>query len=91
MRQRVTPLVSPLRRLLRRGARAHAANLLSKLHAADVARLMALLDPIENDQVFDLLLQRDPQRAGDVLAEMEDPDAAQILDCLLYTSDAADD
>ncbi len=80
MRQRVTPLVSPLRRLLRRGARAHAANLLSKLHAADVARLLALLDPSENDQVFDLLLQRDPERAGDVLAEMEDPDTARILE-----------
>jgi magnesium transporter len=80
VRQRVTPLVSPLRRLLRRGARAHAANLLFKLHAADVARLISLLDAAEIDQVFDLLLQRDPDRAGDVLAELDDSEAAQILD-----------
>lgn len=80
VRQRVSPLVSPLRRLLRRGARAHAANLLSKLHAADVARLIALLDRNEIDDVFDLLLQRDPDRAADVLAELEDSEAAQILD-----------
>ncbi len=80
VRQRVSPLVSPLRRLLRRGARAHAANLLSKLHAADVARLLGLLDRDEVDRVFDLLLQRDPERAGDVLAELEDSEAARILE-----------
>ncbi len=72
--------MSPLRRLLRRGARAHAANLLSKLHAADVARLISLLDGNEIDQVFDLLLQRDPDRAADVLAELENSEASQILD-----------
>jgi len=80
VRQRISPLVTPLRRLLRRGARAHAANLLSKLHAADVARLISLLDSNEIDEVFDLLLQRDPDRAADVLAELEDSEAAQILD-----------
>ena len=80
VRQRISPLVSPLRRLLRRGARAHAANMLSKIHAADVARLISLLDSNEIDEVFDLLLQRDPDRAADVLAELEDSEAAQILD-----------
>lgn len=73
------PLVSPLRRLLRRGARAHAANLLSKLHAADVARLLALLNDAEVDQVFDLLLQRDPDTAGEALAEMDASEAAAVL------------
>lgn len=80
VRQRISPLVNPLRRLLRRGARAHAANMLSKIHAADVARLISMLDSNEIDEVFDLLLQRDPDRAADVLAELEDSEAAQILD-----------
>ena len=39
-RQRISVLVDPLRRLLRRGAKVHATNLMSKLHVADVARLL---------------------------------------------------
>jgi magnesium transporter len=65
---------------MRRGARAHAANLLSKLHAADVARLLSLLGDDEIDAVFDVLLRTDPDRAGDVLAELEATEAARILD-----------
>lgn len=79
-RQRVSVLVDPLRRLLRRGAVAHAANLLSKLHAADVARLLAFLTDEESDRTFDLLYRDDPGKAADVLSEMEQGDAVRLLE-----------
>ena len=42
-RQQIAVLVDPLRRLLRRGATGNTANMLRKLHAADVARLVDFL------------------------------------------------
>ncbi len=79
-RIRVTRLVDPLRRLLRRGARAHATNMLSKLHPADLARLMGLLDDDESLHVFGLLLATDLERAGEVLAELESGEALRLLE-----------
>lgn len=79
-RTRIRTLVDPLRRLLRRGARTHAANLLSKLHAADVARLLSHLAEDESEQVFALLLAEDPGRAGEVLSEIEPADAVSYLE-----------
>lgn len=73
-------MVDPLRRLLRRGARTHAANLLSKLHAADVARLLSHLAEDESEQVFVLLLAEDPGRAGEVLSELEPAEAVSYLE-----------
>lgn len=79
-RPRVSVLVDPFRRLLRRGAKGHAANLLSKLHAADVARLLARLDDAEAEQSFALLYADDSAKAADVLAEMEPQDAVRMLE-----------
>lgn len=79
-RQRVSVLVDPFRRLLRRGAKGHATNLLSKLHAADVARLLARLDDAEADQAFALLFADDPERTAEVLAEMEPHEAVRMLE-----------
>ncbi len=76
---RIVRLVDPLRRLLRRGARGHAANMLRKLHAADVARLLTYLDREEAGQVFSLLLQEAPARAGEVLTELETGEAVRFL------------
>jgi magnesium transporter len=78
-RQRIGVLVDPLRRLLRRGAKAHATNLLSKLHAADVARLLQVLNDEESQQAFSLVLRDDPSRAGEALAELEPSDALRYL------------
>ena len=79
-RQRIGVMTDPLRRLLRRGAFARAANLLSKLHAADIVRLLELLSDRESDSVFSLLLEREPKRAGEVLAEMETAQALGYLE-----------
>ena len=77
--QRVSLMVQPLRRLLHRGARAHAENFVSKLHAADVARLIWRLDEDESTDVFSLVLADAPRRAGEVLAELEPSDVARLL------------
>ncbi len=79
-RQRVSLMVQPLRRLLQRGARAHAINFVSKVHAADVARLLTRLDEDEGVDVFDLVLADAPRRAGEVLAELEPSDVARLLE-----------
>ena len=79
-RTRVSTMVDPLRRLLRRGARSHAANLLKKLHPADVARLLPHLDHDEALDVFALLLAEDPGQAGEVLTELEPSDAVGYLE-----------
>lgn len=77
--QRVSLMVQPLRRLLQRGARAHAGNFVSKLHAADVARLLTRLDEDESTDVFGLVLADAPRRAGEVLAELEPSEVARLL------------
>jgi magnesium transporter len=78
-RQKISVLVDPLRRLLRRGAKAHATNLLSKLHVADVARLLQVLNLEDSQQAFALVLRDDPQRAAEVLAELDPSDALKYL------------
>ena len=69
-RQRVGMLVDPLRRLLRRGALGHVANLLSKLHGADVARLTGFLNEDESREVMVVLLRDVPELAADVFSEL---------------------
>ena len=62
-RQQIAVLVDPLRRLLRRGATGNTANMLRKLHAADVARLIDFLGDDQKDTVFTLMLDEAPERA----------------------------
>lgn len=100
-RQRVSVLVDPLRKLLTRGATGHAANMLSKLHAADVARLFAYLREEQRTTVFELMLRESPERAADMIVELDvtvavgllgdlpDAQAAAIL-AELDSDDAAD-
>ena len=78
-RQQTTVLVDPLRKLLRRGATAHAANMLRKLHAADVARLIDLLSDEQKDTVFTLTLREAPGRAADLICELDVPVAVGFL------------
>lgn len=78
-RQRISVMVDPLRRLMRKGAKAHAANLISKLHAADVARLLLVLGDTESRAVFDLVLAEGPARSAEVLAELDANEAVSYL------------
>lgn len=78
-RQPVSVLVDPLRKLLSRGAVGHAANMLSKLHAADVARLFNYLRVEQRTKVFELMLRESAERAADMIVELEVPVAVGLL------------
>jgi magnesium transporter len=78
-RQHVAVLVDPLRKLLSRGAKGHAANMLSKLHAADVARLFDYLRVEQRPTVFELMLRESPERAADLIRELDVSVAAGLL------------
>jgi len=70
-RQQITVLVDPLRRLLRRGATGNTANMLRKLHAADIARLIDFLSEEQQDTVFSLMLREAPERAAELICELD--------------------
>ena len=78
-RPQVSVMVDPLRKLLRRGATGHAANMLSKLHAADVARLIDYLSDEQKTTVFDMMLSEAPQRAADLIREVDREEAVGFL------------
>lgn len=78
-RQPVSVLVDPLRKLLSRGATGHAANMLSKLHAADVARLFTRLRDEQRATVFELMLRESFERAADMIVELDLPVAVGLL------------
>jgi len=78
-RQQVAVLVDPLRKLLSRGATGHAANMLRKLHAADVARIFAYLRDEQRDTVFELSLRESPARAADLVCELDVAVAVELL------------
>ena len=78
-RQQMSVLVDPLRKLLRRGATGNTANMLRKLHAADVARLVNFLSDEQQDTVFTLMLREAPERAADLICELDVPMAVGFL------------
>ncbi len=78
-RQQISVLVDPLRRLLRRGATGNTANMLRKLHAADVARVIDFLSDEQQDSVFALMLREAPGRAADLICELDVPVAVGFL------------
>jgi len=78
-RQQVAVLVDPLRKLLSRGATSHAANMLRKLHAADVARLFNYLPVEQRTEVFEMMLHESPERAADLICELEVSTAVGLL------------
>jgi magnesium transporter len=75
----VRTLVDPLRKLLRRGARAHASNMLRKLHPADVARLIHYLNEEQRSDVFSMMLQEDASRAADMISELSTDQAIDLF------------
>lgn len=81
-RQRVSVLVDPLRKLLRRGARAHAGNLLGKLRPVEVARLIDYLNEEESSEVFALMMRDNPSRVAEMLSELEPLEAVRISEGL---------
>jgi magnesium transporter len=81
-RQQVAALVDPLRKLLSRGATGHAANMLRKLHAADVARLFDYLRVEQQGTAFDLILTESAERGANLICELDVPVAVGLLEGL---------
>ena len=78
-RQQASVLADPLRKLLRRGATGHASNMLRKVHAADVARLMDFLSEEHKETIFSLMLREAPARAADLVREVDREEAVGFL------------
>ncbi len=89
-----------LRRLLRRGARLHIANLLGKFRPADISEMVSSLTEPERQAVFAILLSRNRKLAAETLNELgverslellNQMQAAQISEVLqeLESDDAA--
>ena len=68
--QKAKVAVGSLRRLLRRGARLHIANLLGKLRPADISEMVATLNEQERQAVFAILLSRNRKLAAETLNEL---------------------
>lgn len=71
-----------LRRFVRRGARAHISNLLSKTRPEDVALQLRSLTPDEQLGVFRILVSDYVESAGEVLTELESPQRTGIIERL---------
>jgi len=66
-----------VRRLLRRGAMRNVKKILEKCHAADIAHMMAFLDPEEQGAIFRAI--DSVEKAAEVLRETDAATNAQIL------------
>jgi len=68
MPKKMDLMVESCRRLLRKNARSHLENLLSKLHPADIAILLGRLNRQERDAIFSML---PPDIAAKALVDMD--------------------
>lgn len=76
--QRLHLAQDSFRRLMRRGATAHAQNLLEKLHAADLAEILRHMAEEEKRSTFGLI--EDRVRAARVLSECDEQTAKELLE-----------
>ncbi len=68
MPKKIDLMVESCRRLLRKGAKGHLENLLSKLHPADIAAVLGRLNRQERDAIFAML---PPETAAKALVDMD--------------------
>ena len=80
--------VSAVHDALAAGDKGAVYDLVEPLHAADIADLIELLEPRERAQLASAISDL---MTGDVVAELNDYVREDLMDCLLYTSDAADE
>lgn len=72
-------VISSARRFINMGALARLWNLMKNFHAADVSSLMGHLVFREKLILFNVLLDKDKEKTGEVLSELDPEDAASIL------------
>ncbi len=72
-------LFSSITKFIRSKAYSRLWNLTKKVHAADIAAVMARLFPNERITLFQVIYSHDVEKAADVLAELEPDIAADLL------------
>ncbi len=72
-------IISSARKFINMGALSRLWNLVKNFHAADIAALMRHLITREKLILFNTILEKDREMAGDVLCELAPEDAAEIM------------
>jgi magnesium transporter len=72
-------MVETLRKLLRRGATGRVMNMLKKVHYADLAHMLQLLNKAEQKMTFRTLAVHDIPLAADVLSEVPPDHGIELL------------
>ena len=72
--QRFGVVLTALQKMVRRGGKSHIQKIVSKLHSADVAKLLRHFDPDEQWLIFGVI--DDPEFAAEILSEA-DADTAE--------------
>jgi magnesium transporter len=79
---RLKLLLDSIIRLVRRGARSNAVNLLSKLRPVDIAHILGQLQQHDRETLFSALVQNELTRAAEALSEMDTDGAVELLTML---------
>ena len=77
--QRAQATASSVRRLIRRNAYGHVANLLTKLHPGDISSVMLELSEREQGTVFKLLVQENREIAAETLKALGPEPGRELL------------
>ena len=72
-------VISSTRKFINMGALSRLWNLVKNFHAADISSLMSHLIFRERLILFNVLFEKDMEKTGEVLSELEPEDAAPIL------------
>jgi magnesium transporter len=75
-------VISSTRKFINMGAHSRLLNLVKNFHAADISSLMSHLIFRERLILFNVLFEKDIEKTGEVLSELEPEDAAPILELL---------
>ncbi|HEY7913013.1 MAG TPA: magnesium transporter, partial [Blastocatellia bacterium] len=79
---RLKLLLDSIIRLVRRGARSNAVNLLSKLRPVDIAHILGQLQQHDRETLFSALVQTELTKAAEALSEMDTDGAVELLTML---------
>ena len=72
-------LISSARKFINTGALSRLWNLVKNFHAADISSIMKHLVFREKLILFNVVLEKDKEKTGEVLSELDPEDAASIL------------
>ena len=75
--QRFGVVLTALQKMVRRGGKSHIRKIVSKLHPADVAKLLRHFDPDEQWLIFGVI--DDPEFAAEILSEADVDTSEQLI------------